>query len=302
MRKGIWYAVVAYTIWGFFPIYWKWLEAIPALQVVAHRILWSCVVLAGLILASNDWAGFRAAIKSPWTIAIYAAAALAIAINWFVYIWAVSAGFIVQTALGYFINPLVSVLMGVMILREHLRPRQWMAISLAAAGVLYLTIYYGTPPWIALTLAASFGTYGLLKKTAPLGPLHGLALETGILFLPALALLLFEDRVGRGAFLHAGPTLTLLIIGAGPTVRPWRRSSPPSSRAGTAAAPFPPASRSSPEAAARSTPSRRARGSSRRILPIAASASAGCRTCSARWSSTRRSSMARRTRPARSPH
>ena len=91
-----------------------------------------------------------------------------------------------------------------------------MAISLAAAGVLYLTIYYGTPPWIALTLAASFGTYGLLKKTAPLGPLHGLALETGILFLPALALLLFEDRVGRGAFLHAGPTLTLLMIGAGP--------------------------------------------------------------------------------------
>ena len=216
MRKGVWYAVAAYTIWGFFPIYWKWLEAIPALQVVSHRILWSCVVLVGLVLASKDWAGFRAPIKSPRTIAIYTAAALVIAINWFVYIWAVSAGFIVQTALGYFINPLVSVLMGVMILREHLRPRQWMAISLAAAGVLYLTIYYGTPPWIALTLAASFGTYGLLKKTAPLGPLHGLALETGILFLPALALLLFEDRVGRGAFLHAGPTLTLLMIGAGP--------------------------------------------------------------------------------------
>ena len=112
MRKGIWYAVVAYTIWGFFPIYWKWLEVIPALQVVSHRILWSCVVLVGLILASKDWARFRAAIKSRRTIAIYTAAALTIAINWFVYIWAVSAGFIVQTALGYFINPLVSVLMG----------------------------------------------------------------------------------------------------------------------------------------------------------------------------------------------
>jgi chloramphenicol-sensitive protein RarD len=216
MRKGAWYAVAAYTTWGFFPIYWKWLEAVPALQVVSHRIVWSCVVLIGLVLASRDWTGFRAAIQSPRTNAIYALAAVAVAINWFVYIWAVSAGFIVQTALGYFINPLVSVLMGVVILRETLRPRQWVAIALAAAGVLYLTAYYGTPPWIALALAGSFGTYGLLKKTAPLGPLRGLALETGILFVPALAWLLFEDHAGRGAFLHAGPLMTLLMIGAGP--------------------------------------------------------------------------------------
>jgi chloramphenicol-sensitive protein RarD len=216
MRKGAWYAVAAYTIWGFFPIYWKWLEAMPALQVVSHRIVWSCVVLIGLLLASRDWRGFRTAIQSPRIDAIYAAAAVAVAINWFVYIWAVSAGFIVQTALGYFINPLVSVLMGVVILRERLRPRQWVAIALAAAGVLYLTIYYGTLPWIALALAGSFGTYGLLKKTAPLGPLHGLTLETGILFVPALAWLLFEDHAGRGAFLHAGTLMTLLMMGAGP--------------------------------------------------------------------------------------
>jgi chloramphenicol-sensitive protein RarD len=216
MRKGAWYAIAAYTIWGFFPIYWKWLEAMSALQVVSHRIVWSCVVLIGLLLASRDWIGLRTAIQSPRINAIYAAAAVAIAINWFVYIWAVSAGFIVQTALGYFINPLVSVLMGVVILRERLRPRQWVAIALAAAGVLYLTVYYGTVPWIALTLAGSFGTYGLLKKTAPLGPLHGLTLETGILFVPALAWLVFEDHAGRGAFLHAGPLMTLLMIGAGP--------------------------------------------------------------------------------------
>jgi chloramphenicol-sensitive protein RarD len=216
MQKGIWYAVAAYTIWGFFPIYWKWLEAVPALEVVSHRIVWSCIVLIGLIVASGGWAGFRGAIKSPRTIAIYTAAAVAIAINWFIYIWAVSAGFIVQTALGYFINPLVSVLMGVVILGERLRVRQWVAITLAAAGVLFLTIYYGTLPWIALALAASFGTYGFLKKTAPLGPLHGLALETSILFLPALAWLAFEDVAGRGAFLHTGPTVTLLLIGAGP--------------------------------------------------------------------------------------
>ena len=216
MRKGVWYAIAAYTIWGFFPIYWKWLEVIPALQVVSHRILWSCVVLLVLVLLSREWAAFRTAIRTTRTVALYTAAALAVAINWFVYIWAVSAGFIVQTALGYFINPLVSVLMAVVILRERLRRRQWLAIGLAAAGVLYLTVYYGAPPWIALALAASFGTYGLLKKTAPLGPLHGLMLETGILFLPALAVLVFEDRAGRGAFVHAGPLLTLLMIGAGP--------------------------------------------------------------------------------------
>jgi chloramphenicol-sensitive protein RarD len=216
MRKGTWYAVAAYATWGFFPIYWKWLEAVPALQVVSHRIVWSCIVLMGLLLGSRGWMGFRTAIQPPRTQAIYAAAAVAVAINWFVYIWAVSAGFIVQTALGYFINPLVSVLMGVVILRERLRPRQWIAIGLAAAGVLYLTAYYGRLPWIALTLAASFGTYGLLKKIAPLGPLHGLTLETGILFVPALGWLVFEDHAGRGAFLHAGSLMTVLMIGAGP--------------------------------------------------------------------------------------
>jgi chloramphenicol-sensitive protein RarD len=189
---------------------------IPALEVVSHRILWSCVVLIGLVLASPHGTGFRTAISSPRTVAIYAAAAVVIGVNWFIYIWAVSAGFIVQTALGYFISPLVSVLMAVVILRERLRPRQWLAIALAAAGVLYLTIYYGAPPWIALALASSFSTYGLLKKTAPLGPLHGLALETSILFLPALALLIVEDHAGRGSFVHAGPMLTVLMIGAGP--------------------------------------------------------------------------------------
>ena len=144
------------------------------------------------------------------------AAALTVALNWYVFIWAVDAGFVVQTALGYFINPLVSVLLGVVCLRERLRPLQWLAVGLAAAGVIYLTIYYRTPPWIALTLAVSFGIYGLLKKIAPLDALQGLTVETSILFLPALAYLAFENHAGRGAFGHAGPLLTLLMIGAGP--------------------------------------------------------------------------------------
>jgi chloramphenicol-sensitive protein RarD len=216
VRKGVWYAVCAYTIFGFFPLYWKMLERMPALQTVSHRIVWSCGVLLVLMIASGRWSAFRSAVRSRRAIALYAAAALVISINWFVYIWAVNAGFVVQTALGYFINPLVSVLLGVVLLRERLRRVQWIAIGLASTGVIYLTLYYRTPPWIALSLAATFGTYGLLKKTAPLDALQGLAVETSVMFLPALAYLVFENHAGRGAFGHTGPLLTLVMIGAGP--------------------------------------------------------------------------------------
>jgi chloramphenicol-sensitive protein RarD len=215
VRKGIWYAVGAYTLFGFFPLYWKLLEHIPALQTVSHRILWSCIVLLMLIVATGGWSSLRAAARAQ-AVRVYAAAALAISINWLVYIWAVNAGFVVQTALGYFINPLVSVVFGVVILGESLRKSQWAAISLAAFGVFYLTISQKAPPWIALALAASFGTYGLLKKTAPLDAVQGLALETGILALPALTFLLYEDHARRGAFAHQGMPMTLLMIGAGP--------------------------------------------------------------------------------------
>jgi chloramphenicol-sensitive protein RarD len=216
VRKGIWYAVAAYTLFGFFPLYWKLLDRVPALQTVSHRILWSCVFLLAFVAGTGRWTGLREAARSPRTVALYAAAALAVAINWFVYIWAVNAGFVVQTALGYFINPLVSVVLGVLLLHERLRRAQWAAVGLAAAGVVYLTIVYRTPPWIALALAASFGAYGLLKKTAPLDALQGLSIETSILALPALAFLAFENHAGRGAFGHTGPLLTLLMIGAGP--------------------------------------------------------------------------------------
>jgi chloramphenicol-sensitive protein RarD len=216
MRKGIWYAVAAYVVWVFFPIYWKRLDTVPPLQVLCHRILWSCVVLMTLILFSRGWTAFLAAVQSRRALLIYTAAAVAIAINWFVFIWAVSAGFVVQVSLGYFINPLVTVLFGVLLFREKLRPAQWAAIGLAAAGVIYLTWSYGKPPWIALTLAASFGTYGMLKKRAPLEPLHGLALETLILLVPALIYLLYADRTGQGAFLHTGTAQATLMIGAGP--------------------------------------------------------------------------------------
>lgn len=148
-------------------------------------------------------------------IRIYSAAALLIGFNWLVYVWAVNSGFIIEASLGYFINPLLSVFLGVIFLRERLRPWQWIPIGLASMGVAYLAFTYGRLPWIALTLALSFGLYGLVKKAAPLGSFYGLTLETGLLFLPALLFLLYSDQVGQGAFLHTGAGSDLLMAGAG---------------------------------------------------------------------------------------
>ena len=154
--KGAWYAAVAYALWGFFPIYWKFLSGISALQLTCHRIVWSCVVLFMLLARSNDWSALWAAARSARVIGVYAVAAIAIAINWLIFVWAVNVGQIVQTSLGYFINPLLSVVLGVLVFGERLRPAQWASVTLAAGGVTYLTVALGTPPWIALTLAASF--------------------------------------------------------------------------------------------------------------------------------------------------
>jgi chloramphenicol-sensitive protein RarD len=214
--KGLWYGIATYAVWGWVPIYWKRLHGIPALQLISHRIVWSFLMLVALVALSRDWSAVRKAARSPKVVAIYTAAAVTIGINWLVYVWAVNAGFVVQTALGYFILPLVSVLLGVIVFREHLRAGQWMAIGLAAGGVLYLTVIYGAPPWIALSLALSFGTYGLLKKLAPLGAVEGLMFETGILFLPAGLYLIQMYRTGTVGFLHDTTFRNLLMVGAGP--------------------------------------------------------------------------------------
>ena len=215
MNKGTWLAVGAYSLWGFFPVYWKLLKHVPALQLLGHRIGWSFILLLVYLLVSRNWNNFRRAIDSPRVLKIYLVAAILVGINWLTYVWAVNAGFIVETSLGYFINPLVSVLMGVVILKESIRPWQWVAIGIAAVGVLYLTFSYGTVPWIALTLAFSFGFYGLVKKTAPLNSINGITLETGILFLPSLGWLIFADISGEGAFLHTGLISDILMVGAG---------------------------------------------------------------------------------------
>jgi chloramphenicol-sensitive protein RarD len=214
MKRGILYGIGAYALWGFFPIYWKLLHRVSALQLLSHRIAWSLIFLVLVIVVTGQWRGFRSLISSK-TLGIYTLAGILLAVNWLTYVWAVNAGFIVETSLGYFINPLLSVLMGVVFLRERLRPLQWLPIGIAAAGVAYLTFVYGKLPWIALTLAFSFGLYGLVKKLSPLGSLYGLTLETGILFLPALIYLLAVEVDGSGAFLHTGPVSDLLMVGAG---------------------------------------------------------------------------------------
>lgn len=216
MNKGLWYGIGAYGLWGLLPIYWKWLHQVPALQLIGHRIIWSFVALTIVLLMLRQWRAFRTEALKPRVLRVYVLAAVFIGINWFVYIWAVNAGYIVETSLGYFINPLLNVLMGVIILRERLRPMQWVPVGLATIGVAYLTIVYGSLPWIALTLALSFGLYGLVKKLAPLGSLHGLTLETGVLFLPILAYLIFAEVNGQGIFLHTDLVHDLLMIGAGP--------------------------------------------------------------------------------------
>ncbi|HEY7447624.1 MAG TPA: EamA family transporter RarD [Vicinamibacterales bacterium] len=212
MTNGIWYAVGAYLLWGILPIYWKWISHVSALELIAHRIVWSCLILGGAIVIVRQWTSFTTTLTAR-VIRLYALAALFIAINWFTYVWAVNTGRVVHASLGYFINPLISVVLGVMVLGERLRPFQWMAVGLAALGVLYLTLTFGVPPWISLTLASSFGVYGLVKKTAPLGSIHGLTVETAILLLPAIGYLVF--LAGDGAFFRTGVPTAILIIGTG---------------------------------------------------------------------------------------
>ena len=214
MNTGIWYALSAYMLWGVFPIYWKWLHDVPAAQVIGHRIGWSFILLVIVILITGQWKKLRSTLTRR-VLGIYLVSGLLLSANWLVYVWGVNTGHIVEASLGYFINPLFSVLLGVIFLRERLRTWQWIPIGLAAMGVIYLTWTYGALPWIALSLTFTFGFYGLVKKTAPLGSLYGLTLETGLMFLPALAYLIFAESAGDGAFGHSGMLINLLMVGSG---------------------------------------------------------------------------------------
>jgi chloramphenicol-sensitive protein RarD len=213
MNRGFIYAVTAYLLWGLLPIYWKALLALPALEIMGHRILWSLVFVSLILTVRQQW-GWVQQINRR-TLLTFVTVSLLISVNWFTYIWAVNAGNVVETSLGYFINPLVNVLLGGIFLGERLRRLQLGAVTLAAAGVLYLTISYGSLPWIALTLAFTFGFYGLLKKTAAINSLEGLTLELALLLPVAIAYILYIGAIGAAAFPAVGWTTQALMIGSG---------------------------------------------------------------------------------------
>lgn len=215
MNRGLLYATGAYVLWGLLPIYWKALQTVPSLEILAHRMVWSLVVVIILLAVQRHWRWITTSVRNKRVILTFMTSALLLSLNWFIYIWAVNAGYIVETSLGYFINPLINVLLGVLFLKERLRFWQGTAIMIAFSGVLYLTLTYRALPWIALTLACSFGFYGLLRKTASLNSLEGLTLETLLLFPPALAYLLYLEWTGSAAFAHAGPSTTALLALAG---------------------------------------------------------------------------------------
>jgi len=212
MNKGLLFAIGAYVLWGLFPIYWKLLHTVSSQEIVAHRIIWSLFFMLILLTATKNIKPFFRQLKNKKILLVYSLAGTLLGINWLTYVWGVNAGFIVETSLGYFINPLVSVLLGVIFLKERLNRQQWIAIAVAFAGVLYLTIQYGALPWIALTLAFSFGTYGLIKKTAPLNAMDGLTMETLFLFAPALIYILFVQSNGTGSFGTLSWQTTLLLV------------------------------------------------------------------------------------------
>ena len=229
MNPGILFAFLAYAIWGLFPLYFKQVATVPAMEVVAHRTVWSLVIVLGVLTVMRRWAWLGPALRRPRVLGSFAMSAFFLACNWLVYVWSVQHGHVLDASLGYFINPLVNVALGFFFLHERPRRGQWVAVALAALGVLWLTVQAGHLPWIAIVLAGSFGLYGLLRKIAPLPALEGLAMETLVLAPVAAVALVVWTLQGHSAFVtgdHAqlgwlllgGPltagTLLLFAIGA----------------------------------------------------------------------------------------
>jgi len=200
MNKGYPAAFATYLFWGLSPIYWKIIAAVPALEILGLRIWWAVPFIIIVLLVRRDFSVFRTVWKSPKKYAVYVISAFLLGINWLVWIWSVNNGYVVDASLGYFINPLLNVVMGVVFLHEHLRRMQWVSLLLALFGVLYLTLNYGEFPWIALTLAGTFGLYGFIRKTAALGAINGLTIEISVLLFPAFLLLMHLNNVGSLMF------------------------------------------------------------------------------------------------------
>ncbi len=214
-RRGFLLGVAAYTMWGIFPLYWTLLEPAGAVEILAHRICWSLVVMVALVLLLRRTAQLRAIFASPRLLLLLTVASVVIALNWGGFIWGVNNDRVVEVSLGYFINPLVTVLLGVVVLGERLRPLQWAAIGIAAAAVVNLTLDYGQPPWVAFLLAFSFGTYGLAKKKADVEAVESLTFETLVLTPLAIGYLVWLWANGSANFGAHGALHALLLITTG---------------------------------------------------------------------------------------
>ncbi len=210
-RTGIALGAAAYLCWGFFPLYWPLLDPAGSIEILAHRVVWSLVFVALLLTVTSRWASFRTIWSDRRLLVILGVASIAVAINWGVFIYGVTHDHVIETSLGYFINPLVTVLLGVFVLGERLRLFQWAAVGVGFVAVTILTVDYGRLPIIALALAFSFGTYGFLKKKANLGAIEGLTMETAILAPVALIFLIGLQFQGSLTFGHAGPSNALLL-------------------------------------------------------------------------------------------
>ena len=226
-RSGLWVAAASFVLWGLMPLYWHLLKAVPSMQIVAHRIVWSALLVVAWLVWKQGRGWLRTALARPRAAWMLALSGLLIGFNWSLYVWAVNAGHVVETSLGYFINPLLNVVIGVLFLHERLNRVQWTSVALAAAGVLWLTFNYGSFPWIALALALSFGLYGVIRKLLAIDSVAGLGVESVYLFLPGLVLLLWGETHGSGGFLSStgnggwGVGLgALLVVGGALTALP----------------------------------------------------------------------------------
>ena len=222
-RRALWIAVAAFVIWGLMPLYWHLLRHVPSLQIVLHRAVWCAILVAAWLTVSRGRGWLREVVAQPRLVAMLAASGLLIAANWSLYVWAVNSGHVVEASLGYFINPLLNVVIGVLFLRERLSLPQWVAVALAAGGVLWLTFNYGSFPWIALCLAGSFAIYGLIRKFAAVEAVQGLGVENLFVFGPAVLVLAWLEWSGSGGFFSlrwGGWTDVLLVLGGALTAIP----------------------------------------------------------------------------------
>ncbi|MEM9777692.1 MAG: EamA family transporter RarD [Chloroflexota bacterium] len=214
-KAGFLNGLGAFVLWGFLPIYWKLIADVPAVETLSHRVVWSLVFLLIVLTVTRNWIWLGPVLSDKRKMGLTLLASILLSINWGLYIWAVNIGEILSASLGYYINPLLSVLIGVLFFKERLRVLQWIAIAIAACGVLWLTWSYGQLPWIGLSLAASFGVYGALKKMAVLGSIEGLAVETAGVFLPALGYLIYLAVMGTGSFISVGSFTSWVLVGTG---------------------------------------------------------------------------------------